>query len=95
MPSVLLLGGAGKISLHLTPLILSRSWPLTSVIRNPAQEDTIRSAGAGQPGNCTVMVRSLDNVKSETDAREIIEKSEAECVIWSAGTIRRHKLVTF
>lgn len=85
MPPVLLLGGAGKVSLHLTPLILSRSWNLTSVVRSAAQETTILDAAAGQPGKCTVLVRSLEEIKSEADAKNVVEESGAECVVWSAG----------
>ncbi|MCJ1266024.1 hypothetical protein MMC22_005906 [Lobaria immixta] len=87
MPRILLLGGAGKIALHLTPLLLARgsSYQLTSVIRNPDQTDTIKAAAKGQPGTCNVLVRSLDEVTSEEQAKGIIEEAGAEWVVWSAG----------
>ena len=86
MPNILLLGGAGKIALHLTPLLLSRSANhLTSVIRNPAQTAVIEAAAKGQPGTSTVLVRSLEEVTSEEHAKGIIEEAQAEWVVWSAG----------
>lgn len=87
MPRILLLGGAGQISLHLTPLLLARggSYHLTSVIRNPDQTETIMAAAKGQPGTCNVLVRSLEEVASEEQAKSIIEEAGAEWVVWSAG----------
>lgn len=86
MTRILLLGGAGKIALHLTPLLLSRSANhLTSVIRDPAQTATIEAAAKGQPGTSTVLVRSLEEVTSEERAKGIIEEASAEWVVWSAG----------
>lgn len=87
MPRILLLGGAGKIALHLTPLLLARgsSYQLTSVIRNPDQTETIKAASKGQPGTCNVLVRSLEEVTSEEQAKAIIEEARAEWVVWSAG----------
>lgn len=89
MPRILLLGGAGKIALHLTPLLLARgsSYHLTSVIRNPDQTETIVAAAKGQPGTCNVLMRSLEEVTSEEQAKGIIEESEAEWVVWSAGKL--------
>ncbi|MCJ1471174.1 hypothetical protein MMC07_009822 [Pseudocyphellaria aurata] len=87
MPRILLLGGAGKIALHLTPLLLARgsSYHLTSVIRDPAQTETIMAAAKGQLGTCNVLVRSLEDVTSEEKAKSIIEEAGAEWVVWSAG----------
>lgn len=82
---VLLLGGHGKVSLHLTPLLLARSWHVTSVIRNPDHEHEIKAAGKNQPGRVDVLVESLDDVKSVADAQRVIDKVKPEIVIWSAG----------
>ncbi|KAK2765201.1 hypothetical protein FQN54_008900 [Arachnomyces sp. PD_36] len=84
-PRVLLLGGHGKISLHLTPLLLARSWNVTSVIRNPDQSDEILKLGEGKKGKVDVLISSLDDIKSESDARSILDKVKPEYVVWSAG----------
>jgi len=84
-PKVLLLGGHGNISLLMTPKILARSWDLVSVIRNPDQKPTILSSGKNGPGKIDVLVRSLEDVKSERDARAILEEVKPDWVVWSAG----------
>ena len=84
-PRVLLLGGHGRISLLMTPLFLSRSWHVTSVIRNPEHTKDIEAAGKGQPGKLDVLVDSLDDVKSVQQARSILDKTKPEWVVWSAG----------
>lgn len=84
-PRILLLGGHGKVSLLLTPKLVSRSWDVISVIRNPAQKAAILEAGKNGPGKIEVLVESLEDVKSEHDARKILEKAKPDWVIWSAG----------
>jgi nucleoside-diphosphate-sugar epimerase len=84
-PRVLLLGGHGKVSLHLTPLLLAKSWNVTSVIRDPKQQDEILALGKGQKGQVDVLVESLDDVKSDADARKVLDKVKPDYVIWSAG----------
>jgi len=69
----------------MTPKIVARSWNLTSVIRNPDQRDEILQAGKNGPGQVTALVASLDDVKSEGDARKILEDTKPDWVIWSAG----------
>ncbi|KAL4927631.1 uncharacterized protein BDV17DRAFT_292370 [Aspergillus undulatus] len=87
--NVLLLGGHGKIALHLTPLLLARSWNVTSVIRNPAHEAEIQalanSATAKGNGKLNVLVSSLDDVKTHDDAAKIIKAVDPDYVVWSAG----------
>ncbi|KAF2083189.1 NAD(P)-binding protein [Saccharata proteae CBS 121410] len=82
---ILLLGGHGRISQLLMPLLLARSWAVTSMIRDPAQSATIEKLGAGQPGKLNVLVRSLDDVKSEADAKSILDEVKPSWVVWSAG----------
>jgi dTDP-4-dehydrorhamnose reductase len=84
-PRVLLLGGHGKVSLLLTPKILSRSWNLTSVIRNPDQKGTILEAGKNGPGKLDVLVTSIEDVRSEADAQKILDQVKPDWVVWSAG----------
>lgn len=82
---VLLLGGHGKVALHLTPLLLSRGWNVTSVIRNPEHENEILALGKGQKGKLDVLISSLDDVKSVEDARGLVDRVRPECVVWAAG----------
>lgn len=83
---VLLLGGHGKVALHLTPLLLKRAWNVTSVVRNPAHESEILALGQGLKGKLNVLVSSLEDVKSASDAQNIIDTVSPDYVVWSAGT---------
>lgn len=82
---ILLIGGHGKIAQLLTPLLLARSWSVTSVIRSAEQKATIEKLGQGQPGKLDVLVRSVEDVKSEKEAKGIVEEVGADWVVWSAG----------
>ena len=84
-PRVLLLGGHGKVSLYLTPLLLAKSWNVTSVIRDPKQQDEILALGKDQKGQVDVLVESLENVKSDADAQKVLDKVKPDYVVWSAG----------
>ena len=82
---VLLLGGHGKISQLLTPLLLQRSWTVTSVIRAQEQVATIERLGAGQPGKLNVLVASIDDVTSQDKAASILNQVKPDYIAWSAG----------
>jgi hypothetical protein len=82
---ILLLGGHGKVSLFMTPKLVSRSWHVTSVIRNPEQTAAILEAGKGGPGKVDVLIESLEDVKSDADAQRILDKVKPDWVVWSAG----------
>ncbi|KAL1954251.1 hypothetical protein VTO42DRAFT_1484 [Malbranchea cinnamomea] len=94
-PRVLLLGGHGKVALHLTPLLLNRGWNVTSVVRNPEHEQDIlrfndhegRASGGdrGGRGTVNVLVSSLDDVQNLADAERVIEKVRPDYVVWAAG----------
>ncbi|KAI9838088.1 MAG: hypothetical protein M1819_006243 [Sarea resinae] len=84
-PRVLLLGGHGKVSLLMTPLFLSRSWNVTSVVRNADHRAEIEATGTGHPGKVSVLVRSLDDVKSDSDAQSVLDEVKPDYVVWSAG----------
>lgn len=84
---VLLLGGHGKVALHLTPLLLNRAWNVTSVIRNPDHENEILALGKGRKGKLDVLISSLDDVKSVSDAQKILGTVTPDYVVWSAGTL--------
>ncbi|OJD40366.1 nad dependent epimerase dehydratase family protein [Diplodia corticola] len=82
---ILLIGGHGKVAQFMTPILLSRSYAVTSMIRDPAQSATINKLGEGQPGKLNVLVSSVEDVKSEQDARKILDEVKPSWVIWSAG----------
>jgi len=84
-PRVLVLGGHGKVSILLTPKILARSWNLTSVIRNPDQKSDILEAGKNGPGKLDVLVSSIEDVKSDADAKKVLDQVKPDWVVWSAG----------
>lgn len=84
---VLLLGGHGKVSLLLTPLLVSRSWHVTSVIRDPSQKEDIVSTVQGHPELVDVVVSSLEDVKSTEDAKKLIDESKPDYVVFSAGKV--------
>lgn len=83
--NVLLIGGHGKVSQLLTPLLLAKSWSVTSIIRTAEQKPTIEKLGNGQPGKLHVLVSSVSDVKSEADAQKIIDQVRPDWVVWSAG----------
>ncbi|OJD11541.1 hypothetical protein AJ78_07714 [Emergomyces pasteurianus Ep9510] len=84
-PRVLLLGGHGKIARFLTPLLLNRSWDVTSVIRNPDHINDIMKLGTGKKGKVDVLISSLDEVKSVNDAKAIVDRVKPNYVVWAAG----------
>jgi len=82
---VLLLGGHGKIALHLTPLLLAKSWNITSVVRNPDHESEITALGSNRSGKIDVLLNSLDDVTSVDRAAQVLDKVNPDIVIWAAG----------
>lgn len=82
---ILLIGGHGKIAQLLTPLLLARSWNVTSMIRTPEQTPAIEKLGEGQPGKLNVFVSSVEDVNSEGDAQKILDQVKPDWVVWSAG----------
>lgn len=82
---VLLLGGHGKIAQLLTPLLLKRSWTVTSVIRSPDQVPAIERLGSGLPGSLNVLVSSIEDVVSQDAASKILADVKPDYIVWSAG----------
>lgn len=82
---VLLLGGSGKVAQLMTPMLLQRAWTVTSVIRNPDQVAGLQKLGEGQKGRLNVLVRSLEDVKSDENAKSIIDEVKPDYVVFSAG----------
>ena len=92
---VLLIGGHGKIAQLLTPLLLKRSWTVTSLIRDPSQASDIEKLQQGGKGRLQVLVRSLEEVKKVTQAKAIIDEVNPDYVIWSAGMEHEFALFFF
>ncbi|KAK4947350.1 hypothetical protein LTR10_013718 [Elasticomyces elasticus] len=84
-PRVLLLGGHGKVSLLLSPLLLAKHWNITSVVRNKDHEAEILALGKDKPGKIEVLVDSLDDVKEASQAQKVIDQVKPDYVVWSAG----------
>ncbi|KIW68035.1 hypothetical protein PV04_04007 [Phialophora macrospora] len=82
---VLVLGGHGKVSLFLQPLLLAKKWDVTSVVRNADHEAEILALGKDKPGRIEVLVDSLDEVKDASHAARVLEKVKPDIVVWSAG----------
>lgn len=82
---ILLIGGHGKVAQLLTPLLLAKSWNVTSMIRTASQKSAIEKLGQGQPGKLDVLVSSVADVKNEGDAKSILEQVKPDWVVWSAG----------
>ena len=85
IPHILLLGGHGKVALLLTPLLLSRGWHVTSLIRDAAQKEDVLAAKKDQRGQLDIVVESLQDVGTVEDAMAILERIGAGWVVWSAG----------
>ena len=73
------------MSLHLTPLLLARSWNVTSLVRNSQHEKEILDLGEGHPGKIDVLVESLEDMKGTADAQKVLDKVKPNIVVWSAG----------
>ncbi|EXJ93354.1 hypothetical protein A1O1_01746 [Capronia coronata CBS 617.96] len=85
VPRVLVLGGHGKVSLFLQPLLLAKQWHVTSLVRNPDQEAEILALGKGKAGTIDVLVDSLDDVQDPSRAQRVLDKVKPDIVVWSAG----------
>lgn len=87
VPHVLLFGGYGKVAQLLIPLLLQRSWNVTSVIRSPEQIAPLEKLGADSTGSgrLDVLVRSVEDIKSETQAKAVLDEVKPDYVVWSAG----------
>ncbi|KAH7395090.1 hypothetical protein DE146DRAFT_95245 [Phaeosphaeria sp. MPI-PUGE-AT-0046c] len=83
--SILLIGGHGKVAQLLTPLLLAKSWTVTSMIRTAEQKPTIEALSSNQPGKLNVLVSNVSDIKTESDAKKILEQVNPSWVIWSAG----------
>lgn len=83
---VLLIGGHGKVAQLLTPLLLKRSWAVTSMIRTQEQAPAIEKLGKDLPGKLNVLVNSVGDVSTQEQAATILKDVKPDYIAWSAGT---------
>ncbi|HEY4535051.1 MAG TPA: NAD(P)H-binding protein [Enteractinococcus sp.] len=76
MSKVMIIGGHGKVARLATPLLVQAGHTVTSIIRNPDQEDTIRTLGA------TPLILDIESATREDFAKVF---SGQDAIIWSAG----------
>ncbi|KAF4126944.1 Nucleoside-diphosphate-sugar epimerase [Geosmithia morbida] len=89
---VLVVGGHGKVAQHLTPLLLKRSWTVTSLIRAQEQVPTIQKLGSGQPGQLNVLVSSIEDVDSQDKAIELLREIKPDLIAFSAGELATFRI---
>ncbi|KAG6150706.1 hypothetical protein E4U50_006415 [Claviceps purpurea] len=82
---VLLIGGHGKVAQLLTPLLLKRSWSVTSIIRTPEQAPAVSKLGENLPGKLRVLVCSVGDVSTQEQAAAILKDLKPDFVAWAAG----------
>jgi len=78
MPTALIFGGSGKVSQHLTRILVSNSFKVHSLIRSESQVQSLTSIGA-QP-----IVQSAEDA-SVSDLVSTLTSTKPDVVIWSAG----------
>ena len=76
MSSIAIIGGHGKIALHLARILTDGSHTVGSLIRNPQQRADITAAGA------TPVIADVENLTTEQIARVLVGY---DAVVWSAG----------
>lgn len=55
------------------------------MIRSADQRAAIEKLGHGQPGKLSVLVSSVEDVQTESDAKKILDQVNPDWVVWSAG----------
>lgn len=55
------------------------------MIRTSDQTPTIEKLGHNHPGKLSVLVSSVTDIKSEADAKKILDQVRPDWVVWSAG----------
>ena len=78
MPTVLIFGGSGKVAKHLTKKLVSASYTVHSIIRNPDQSPEIENLGA------IPIVQSLE-ASSVDDLTATLRRVGPAVVVFAAG----------
>ncbi|KAF9064982.1 hypothetical protein BDP27DRAFT_1298592 [Rhodocollybia butyracea] len=82
MVQVLLLGGHGKVALHMTKLLAARNHKITSIIRNSDHAQDIRNQYPENPELINPVVSSIEDADEE-GAKKLMDG--IDWVVWSAG----------
>jgi dTDP-4-dehydrorhamnose reductase len=85
MPHILLIGGHGKVAQYMTPILLSKSWTVTSMIRAADQKPAIEKLGQSHPGKLNVLLSSVEDVSTNEQAKKIVDEVKPDWIVWSAG----------
>ncbi|KAE9385328.1 NAD dependent epimerase/dehydratase [Gymnopus androsaceus JB14] len=82
MVQVLILGGHGKVALHMTKILAAHSHKVTSIIRNPDHSKEIRDLHPEDSSLINPVVASIE----ETDEEGAVNlMKDIDWVVWSAG----------
>ena len=76
MSNIAIIGGHGKIALHLARILTDGSHTVGSLIRNPQQRTDITAAGA------TPVIADVENMTTDQIAQVLVGY---DAVVWSAG----------
>lgn len=76
MSNIAIIGGHGKVALHLARILTDGSHTVGSLIRNPQQRTDITEAGA------TPVIADVENMTTEQIAQVLVGY---DAVVWSAG----------
>ena len=76
MPRIAIIGGHGKVALHLARQLTGRGDEVTSIFRNPEHEGDVAATGA------TPLVLDLEAVDTDSMAAAL---EGHDAVVWSAG----------
>lgn len=76
MTKIAIIGGHGKIALHLARLLTTTGHEVSSLIRNPAQADDVTATGA------TPVMADVENLSTDEIAAVL---AGHDAVVWSAG----------
>ncbi|MGO4186184.1 SDR family oxidoreductase [Pseudarthrobacter sp. TAF60_1] len=76
MNSIVIIGGHGKVALHLSTLLTAEGHSVTSIIRNPDHAADVEATGAAP---------SVLDVENSTTAEIAAALKGHDAVVWSAG----------
>ena len=76
MTKIAIIGGHGKVALHLARLLTAEGHEVSSLIRNPAHSDDVTATGA------TPVLADVENLSTDELATAL---AGHDAVVWSAG----------
>ena len=82
MVRILLLGGHGRVALHITRLLAARGHHVTSIIRNPAHVADVAALGPS-----SLIAPTVSSIEHAPDAAAEEMMDGIDWVVWSAGTL--------